>query len=141
LVDAAWTPDGRNLIVCSTDGYISILRFAVGELGQVYVVPPITTTAAIAALPHQTSAAVATSKPSQPLAMVLVVLPSLAAATLLVATATPEDDAVEKDTNKRTATEAAISVDKLSLADESATMPKRKRIGFSQRSCSCRNNM
>jgi len=28
--------DGRNLMVCSTDGYISILSFENGELGRVY---------------------------------------------------------------------------------------------------------
>ena len=36
IVDATWTPDGHTLLVCSTDGYISILRFAPGELGTVY---------------------------------------------------------------------------------------------------------
>ncbi len=37
LTDCTWTPDGRNLIVCSTDGYVSILSFAKGELGEEYV--------------------------------------------------------------------------------------------------------
>jgi len=39
LVDAAWTADGMNLLVCSTDGYISIISFSEGELGQVYTPP------------------------------------------------------------------------------------------------------
>ena len=36
LTDCSWTSDGKNLIVCSTDGYISILTFGEGELGEVY---------------------------------------------------------------------------------------------------------
>jgi hypothetical protein len=40
LVDAAWSDDGRTLFVCSTDGYVSIVQFDDGELGQVYVPPP-----------------------------------------------------------------------------------------------------
>jgi hypothetical protein len=39
LVDAAWTADGRQLLVCSTDGYITILRFDAGELGEPYEAP------------------------------------------------------------------------------------------------------
>lgn len=36
LTDCSWSSNGRNLIVCSTDGYISIISFAEGELGDVY---------------------------------------------------------------------------------------------------------
>lgn len=36
LTDCSWSSDGRNLVVCSTDGYVSILSFAEGELGEVY---------------------------------------------------------------------------------------------------------
>ena len=32
--DAAWTPDGMMLIVCSSDGYITFVRFAEGALGR-----------------------------------------------------------------------------------------------------------
>jgi hypothetical protein len=39
LADATWSADGLNLVVCSTDGYISIVSFAVGELGDVYTPP------------------------------------------------------------------------------------------------------
>lgn len=39
IVDASWSADGHTLMVCSTDGYISILRFAEGELGEVYSKP------------------------------------------------------------------------------------------------------
>jgi chromatin assembly factor 1 subunit B len=41
LADATWSQDGHSLIVCSTDGYLSILRFAPGELGKVYTPPPL----------------------------------------------------------------------------------------------------
>jgi hypothetical protein len=39
LVDASWSVDGHSLFVCSTDGYITIIRFAPGELGLVYTKP------------------------------------------------------------------------------------------------------
>jgi len=39
LTDCTWSSDGRNLTVCSTDGYISILSFDKGELGEVYIKP------------------------------------------------------------------------------------------------------
>jgi hypothetical protein len=44
LVDAAWTADGHTLLVCSTDGYISIIEFSAGELGTVYNAGPSDTT-------------------------------------------------------------------------------------------------
>jgi hypothetical protein len=39
LVDAVWSSDGRHLIVCSIDGYVSFLSFTEGELGKVYTPP------------------------------------------------------------------------------------------------------
>lgn len=36
IVDASWTSDGHTLAVCSTDGFISFLRFEQGELGEVF---------------------------------------------------------------------------------------------------------
>ena len=39
IVDAQWSADGQSLLVCSTDCYITIVRFAPGELGQVYIKP------------------------------------------------------------------------------------------------------
>lgn len=39
LTDCCWTRDGHSLMVCSTDGYISIINFNKDELGQVYKVP------------------------------------------------------------------------------------------------------
>ncbi len=32
--DAAWTPDGRMLVVCSSDGYVTFVRFDDGALGE-----------------------------------------------------------------------------------------------------------
>lgn len=40
LTDCTWSADGRNLIVCSTDGYISILTFDEKEFGEIYTPPP-----------------------------------------------------------------------------------------------------
>ncbi|KAL3811896.1 hypothetical protein ACHAXA_001421 [Cyclostephanos tholiformis] len=39
LTDAAWSADGQTLFVTSSDGYVSILSFGVGELGDVYTAP------------------------------------------------------------------------------------------------------
>lgn len=33
LTDAAWSADGHSLVVSSSDGYVSLIRFAPGELG------------------------------------------------------------------------------------------------------------
>ena len=41
LTDAAWSDDGRTLFVTSTDGYVSVLSFADGELGRVYDRPAV----------------------------------------------------------------------------------------------------
>lgn len=41
LTDCCWSKDGLNLMVCSTDGYLSIINFSNGELGKVYQ-PPMT---------------------------------------------------------------------------------------------------
>lgn len=43
LTNCSWTSNGQNLVVSSTDGYISILSFEDGELGDVYVPPSIST--------------------------------------------------------------------------------------------------
>ena len=40
LTDCTWSADGRNLIVSSTDGYVSILSFDENDLGEVYSPPP-----------------------------------------------------------------------------------------------------
>lgn len=37
LTDAAWSADGKTLFVTSSDGYVSILSFANGELGETLV--------------------------------------------------------------------------------------------------------
>ena len=43
LTDCDWTCDGRCLVVCSTDGYVSVLSFEEGELGVLYKCPNVTT--------------------------------------------------------------------------------------------------
>lgn len=42
LTDCSWSSDGHHLVVSSTDGYISIMSFDTGELGEVYTPPPCT---------------------------------------------------------------------------------------------------
>lgn len=39
LTDCCWGKDGKQLMVCSTDGYISIISFEDGELGEVFTPP------------------------------------------------------------------------------------------------------
>ena len=39
LTDCSWSKDGLNLMVSSTDGYISIISFQPGELGEIYTPP------------------------------------------------------------------------------------------------------
>jgi hypothetical protein len=49
LTDCTWSKDGLNLLVSSTDGYISVLSFSPGELGDVYTPPPPSSVAAATA--------------------------------------------------------------------------------------------
>lgn len=44
LTDCCWSPDGMNLMVCSSDGYISMINFNNGDLGEVYTPPSSSTT-------------------------------------------------------------------------------------------------
>lgn len=37
FTDLTWSPDGQTLMMCSTDGYCSIVVFDYGELGQPYI--------------------------------------------------------------------------------------------------------
>jgi len=39
LTDCCWSPDGMNLMVCSSDGYISMMNFNQEDLGEVYIPP------------------------------------------------------------------------------------------------------
>ena len=62
LTDATWSSDGRRLVVCSSDGYISVLNFANGELGQVYTPPqPVTEPETVASVNNAVVPVVATS--------------------------------------------------------------------------------
>jgi len=42
LTDCCWSSDGMNLMVCSSDGYISMINFNHVDLGPVYLPPPST---------------------------------------------------------------------------------------------------
>lgn len=171
LVDATWTPDGRNLLVCSTDGYISILRFDAGELGEVYLPPPTTTTLENYSPPPLTSDAFNGASPvsGRSIADVKLPLVTTLAAPLppcepgpytvhcppakrakvriaptpveasimqsisttnidmsltsadISASSTATDAMVSSETQKRTATDAELAVDKLSLTDSAAS--------------------
>ncbi|KAL0088445.1 WD40-repeat-containing domain protein [Phycomyces blakesleeanus] len=40
IMDLAWSPDGTILMFASSDGYLSAVVFADGELGELYTAPP-----------------------------------------------------------------------------------------------------
>jgi chromatin assembly factor 1 subunit B len=61
LADATWSADGLNLVVCSTDGYISIISFAPGELGDVYTPPLVVQDVGVAAPVSSTGGTLATN--------------------------------------------------------------------------------
>jgi hypothetical protein len=127
IVDASWTADGHTLMVCSTDGYISILRFAHGELGEVYHKPGSVVTAS--RNERTTVASLGLTQPllppcepgstfiPAPLRKKTRITPSLVV--------DPPADIASRDVDvltknhKRTATEAAMAgaVDKLSLVE------------------------
>jgi len=51
LTDCTWSSNGRNLVVSSTDGYITIMSFEEGELGDVYTKPKFDTDMVIGSFP------------------------------------------------------------------------------------------
>ncbi len=55
LTDCCWSSDGLNLMVCSSDGYISIVNFADGELGKAYSSPALKAGMASSAAAYQLS--------------------------------------------------------------------------------------
>uniref|UniRef100_A0A7S3P4R1 CAF1B/HIR1 beta-propeller domain-containing protein n=1 Tax=Amphora coffeiformis TaxID=265554 RepID=A0A7S3P4R1_9STRA len=60
LTNAVWSADGQSLVVSSTDGYLSLVRFGPGELGEVYVRPTehVATEAAVPAVAEAVSCSV-----------------------------------------------------------------------------------
>jgi chromatin assembly factor 1 subunit B len=66
LADATWSADGLNLVVCSTDGYLSIISFAPGELGDVYTRPVVEDVGVAAAQDSSTGALVANNTTNVP---------------------------------------------------------------------------
>mmetsp|Transcript_11248 Transcript_11248/g.28468 ORF Transcript_11248/g.28468 Transcript_11248/m.28468 type:complete len:723 (+) Transcript_11248:102-2270(+) len=55
LTDCCWSSDGLNLMVCSSDGYISIVNFADGELGKAYNSPALKINAVSSSTGYQLS--------------------------------------------------------------------------------------
>lgn len=138
LVDATWTPDGRNLLVCSTDGYISIIRFAKGELGEAYIALPILAQQApvkqkledtlLSAAANATKVLSVSDAPSlppcEPGSATFECPPAKRAKTQIVPVVTKELD----HHNKRTASEATSAVEKLSLTEEEeGALPMKKK--------------
>jgi chromatin assembly factor 1 subunit B len=63
LTDCCWSQDGMNLLVCSSDGYISIVNFADGEFGTVYKPPCSDPSETVASTQNQSLAAVEEIEP------------------------------------------------------------------------------
>jgi chromatin assembly factor 1 subunit B len=63
LTDCCWSQDGMNLLVCSSDGYISIVNFADGEFGTVYKLPCSDPSEIVASTQNQSLAAVEEIEP------------------------------------------------------------------------------
>lgn len=125
LMDATWSADGHALVVCSNDGYLSIINFAVGELGKVYQQPveiahPATAPASTASLPPCEPGPVAVLQ-TRPAKKVKLMVPMKDEE--LVETSDPPSAV-----SKRSADEAMAGVDKLTLTDADAQKKKKKRI-------------
>lgn len=53
LTDATWTSDGRHLLISSTDGYVSIMSFEMGELGDEYIAPSSPSSSLLSSAEHE----------------------------------------------------------------------------------------
>lgn len=125
LMDATWSADGQTLIVCSNDGYLSIISFAEGELGKVYRRPVEN------AQPVAASATTALLPPCEP--GPVAVLQTRPAKRVKLTTPQKDEGMVDKlddstSMPKRSADEAMAGVDKLTLTDEESQKKKKKRI-------------
>lgn len=64
LTDAAWSTDGKTLFVTSSDGYLSILSFGNGELGEVYEAPVVNVVEKVAVVPSNAGEKVDSATPA-----------------------------------------------------------------------------
>lgn len=126
LTDAVWSANGHELVVSSTDGYLSMVRFAPGELGTVYTPPqvqvPISGTPTSKEAPEVTTSASVKS----PLAPAAPVLPPTEVGTTTVLEGRPAKKMKRITpvpvTNVKRKTEDLPSVEDLSLVE-----PKKKK--------------
>eukprot|EP00698_Gefionella_okellyi_P021456 TRINITY_DN6966_c0_g1_i1.p1 TRINITY_DN6966_c0_g1~~TRINITY_DN6966_c0_g1_i1.p1 ORF type:complete len:466 (+),score=62.83 TRINITY_DN6966_c0_g1_i1:81-1478(+) len=109
--DLAWSHDGKTLLVSSTDGYVSLLCFAEGELGSLL---PVSQHPVIAQSPIALHVAAPPTTPTKP-KLVLPAVPSLTVA----ATSQAEQSTVIS---------AAPSVDAGQPTQEEA--PKKRRVAL-----------
>lgn len=136
LVDAAWSADGHHLVVCSTDGYVSIVSFESGELGTVYQTPSTVTTTATTtttstAAPEPVKAKPTTDMPLPPCEAGPTLLETRPAkrakkiAPTLIESAPAVPVTVDSHTKRGSAEDVGAAVDKLSLGEQAK---KKKRI-------------
>jgi chromatin assembly factor 1 subunit B len=134
IVDASWTADGHTLLVGSTDGYISILRFAPGELGDVYHKPSATRSTArdegmvVSSFGGVTQIPLPPCEPGSTSIQAPLRKKTRIAPTPVVeppSSRIPNDNNVSTTNHKRTATAASMAgaVDKLSLMETFLSAP------------------
>mmetsp|Transcript_49491 Transcript_49491/g.142405 ORF Transcript_49491/g.142405 Transcript_49491/m.142405 type:complete len:581 (-) Transcript_49491:911-2653(-) len=145
LTDCCWSKDGHNLMVCSSDGYISIFNFEKGELGNVYNPPDAVEAESSVTEPSCSKAAAL--RPNQPIVAPedLPQIPPCDPGQSAVLEAPPAkrakisdtaDDANRLTPSKRLApseVEVGSAVDKLSLgnastANDNNPVKKKKRV-------------
>lgn len=121
LTNAVWSADGHSLVVSSSDGYVSLVRFAKGELGTVYKRPvdEVATETAAAPLP----APVSCNAPPAPSPMTVLPPCEQGSATVLEGRPAKKAKRIVPMSIKRKTEEIAVpSVQDLSLAE-----PKKKK--------------
>ena len=122
LTNATWSPDGHSLVVSSSDGYVTLVRFSSGELGEVYerpvVAPPVE-----AATETTTTPEPIVSVPRPPVVAPATVLPPVEQGTTIVLEGRPAKK-VKRITPMciKRKTEDMPSVQDLSLVE-----PKKKK--------------
>lgn len=121
LTNAVWSSDGHSLVVSSTDGYVSLVRFAKGELGVVYERPVEEVAKETAAIPL--SVPLPCSAPPTPVPATILPPCEQGSATVLEGRPSKKVKRITPVSIKRKTEEIAVpSVQDLSLAE-----PKKKK--------------
>eukprot|EP00526_Cylindrotheca_closterium_P007831 CAMPEP_0113643808 /NCGR_PEP_ID=MMETSP0017_2-20120614/23045_1 /TAXON_ID=2856 /ORGANISM="Cylindrotheca closterium" /LENGTH=655 /DNA_ID=CAMNT_0000555363 /DNA_START=136 /DNA_END=2106 /DNA_ORIENTATION=- /assembly_acc=CAM_ASM_000147 len=119
LTDCCWSKDGHSLVVCSTDGYLSIINFGPNELGKVYQPPQPQEqqqqqqqTLPLPPVKRVPSPTASPLPPCRPGPTVLESRPTKKTriTPTLISTTTPNDDETKKTTSSPTSTTSAMMI-------------------------------